>query len=435
MMRWQKASALVAAGLIALTGCDLSVTEMPLPGGPDLGDNPYTVKVEFRDVLDLVPQSSVKVDDVTVGKVDEIDLRGYTAIVTLRLRDDVDLPDNAIAEIRQTSLLGEKFVSLSPPETGAATGKLGNNDTIPLDRTGRNPEVEEVLGALSLVLNGGGVAQLKTIASELNNAFEGRESEVKSTLHRINDFVAQVDANKTQIVRALENVNALSVSLNKQTGTLDLALANLPQAISSIDRQRDDLVKMLQALADLSDIGTRVIQQSKAATIDSLNALAPTLAKLAQAGDDFPRSLEIALTFPFVDAVVGRNRQQALALHMGDYTNLSIQLEVDLRNGLPDPPGLPGGLSLSELLKLCATTPLDPLCKALGGVKLPPLPLPSINLPTIGLPGLPGLGGRTAPNTGRSVKGAKATGLVVGPTTHPVDSELGAMMTWGMVQR
>ena len=31
------------------------------------------------------------------------------------------------------------------------------NDIIGLDRTNRNPEVEEVLGALSLLLNGGGV--------------------------------------------------------------------------------------------------------------------------------------------------------------------------------------------------------------------------------------------------------------------------------------
>ena len=69
-----------------------------------------TVKVMFRDVLDLVPQSTVKVDDVTVGKVKKVDLKGYVAEVTLEIPGDVKLPDNARAEIRQTSLLGEKFV-------------------------------------------------------------------------------------------------------------------------------------------------------------------------------------------------------------------------------------------------------------------------------------------------------------------------------------
>jgi phospholipid/cholesterol/gamma-HCH transport system substrate-binding protein len=429
-MRMIRTFALTGVGLVALSACDLSVTSMPLPGGADLGDNPYTVTVEFRDVLDLVPQSSVKVDDVTVGKVESIDLKGYTAVVKVKVRGDVDLPDNAIAEIRQTSLLGEKFVQLAPPQA-SPTGRLSNGDRNPLDRSGRNPEVEEVLGALSLVLNGGGVAQLKTIATEVNQALSGRETDVKSVLRRISSFMKQVDDNKGAIITALDHVNDLSVSLNKQKGTLDLALADLPKAISSIDGQRDDLVKMLKALANLSDVGTRVISASKASTIDSLEALAPTLNKLAEAGDDFPRSLEIALTYPFVDAIVGRNAQQARDWHMGDYTNLSIQLDLDLRKGLPSPPGLPGGLSLTELLELCTKTPLDPLCKSLGGVNLPPLPVPSVALPTIGLPGLP----RTAPEVGSSRTTVRPSGLLVATTTHDVDPELGAVLTWGMVQR
>ena len=44
--------------------------------------------------------------------------------MTLELRNDVELPDNAIAEIRQTSLLGEKFVSLGPPADGASAEPL-----------------------------------------------------------------------------------------------------------------------------------------------------------------------------------------------------------------------------------------------------------------------------------------------------------------------
>ena len=38
------------------------------------------------------------------------------------------------------------------------------------------------------------------------------------------------------------------------------------------------------------------------------------------------------LTYPFVDAVVGTNPAQARNLHMGDYTNLSAQLDLDLGN-------------------------------------------------------------------------------------------------------
>ena len=75
-------------GALALTGCDFSVYSLPLPGGADLGDNPYKVTIEFRDVLDLVPQSAVKVDDVTVGRVDRIETQGYHAEVTVLVRGE-----------------------------------------------------------------------------------------------------------------------------------------------------------------------------------------------------------------------------------------------------------------------------------------------------------------------------------------------------------
>ena len=105
-----------------MSGCDFDVYELPLPGGADTGEDPIRVEVEFADVLDLVPQSTVKVNDVTVGKVTEITLDDYHAVVDVELRRDVELPANAVAELRQTSLLGEKFVSLGARRTERADG-------------------------------------------------------------------------------------------------------------------------------------------------------------------------------------------------------------------------------------------------------------------------------------------------------------------------
>jgi len=328
--------ALVMTGLVALSGCG-SVYDVPLPGGAKVGDNPITVHVEFRDVLDLVPQSTVKVDDVTVGRVTSVKLEGYHADVTILLPRDTELPDNARAEIRQTSLLGEKFVSLSPPVGEPASGKLGDGDVIPLARSGRNPEVEEVLGALSLLLNGGGVGQLKIIAEELNDAFGGREDEARSVLTQLHVFMGQLDDNKAGIVRSIESLNRLAVELKDQDGAIKSALDNLPAALKSIDSQRADLVKMLKALDRLSGVGVRVIKASKTSTINSLRSLAPVLEKLADAGSDLPNSLQVFLTYPFVDAAIGRDPQVARNLHMGDYTNLNARLDINVTS----PPVLP----------------------------------------------------------------------------------------------
>jgi virulence factor Mce-like protein len=358
------AAAVVAA--IGLSSC--SIYDVPLPGGPSVGSNPMTVHIMFRDVLDLVPQSTVKVDDVTVGKVSKISLKGYTADVTIKLPRSVDLPDNALAEIRQTSLLGEKFVSLSKPTD--PTGKLGDGDVIGLENSGRNPEIEEVFQALALLLNGGGVGQLKTIASELNTAFGGREASVRSIIDQLGAFMGQLDANKESIVTALENVNRLALELRRQDGTIKSALDDLPAAVKSVNGQRQDLVRMLQALSNLSSVGVRVIQASKESTIDSLRNLAPVLNAFAKSGQDMPKALQVFLTYPFIDEAVGRDPQVARNLHMGDFTNLSVNLSLDLVN-LPSIPGLAPGTSLADLVDVCNKTPLAPVCTSVQNLLSP----------------------------------------------------------------
>jgi virulence factor Mce-like protein len=327
------------SGVLVLSGC--SIYDLPLPGGADPGENPMKIKVLFRDVLDLVPQSTVKVDDVTVGKVTAIKLNGYVAQVTIEVPRTLDMPDNTRAEIRQTSLLGEKFVSLTEPQE-PGSGKLSTNDVIGLDRTGRNPEVEEVFGALSLLLNGGGVGQLKTIAAEINNALDGNEAEVKSVLTQIRTFMGQLDQNKESIVAAIENTSRLAVEIRKQDGAIKSALDNVPDTLRSVNRQRDDLVKLLEALTRLSGVGVRVIKASKESTINSLRELGPVLEGFAKAGDNFAKSFQVFLTYPFVDEAIGRDPQVARNLHMGDFTNLSVNLDLDLAElKLPGVPGVP----------------------------------------------------------------------------------------------
>jgi len=365
MTRRVKSLVCLLAVTLLTAGCSFDVYKLPLPGGPDVGPDPITVTAQFRDVLDLVPDSTVKVDDVTVGKITDVSLEGYTAAVTMQLRNDTHLPDNAVATIQQTSLLGEKFVELAPPASGASPNLLTSGDVIPIAHTGQNPEVEQVLGALSLLLNGGGVGQLQTITRELDRTLHGREGEARSVLHRVRSFAGQLDRHKQDIVRALQALDRLSRSLDSQRSTIDDTLDELPGALRSINSQRHDLVRMLKALSHLSGVGVHVIRLSKASTIDTLRNLSPVLSRLQASGDDFVKGVNVALTYPFVDDVVGRDPQVARNLQMGDYTNLDITLDLslddqgslpslptDLPTSLPTPPTLPTSLPTSEITKI-----------------------------------------------------------------------------------
>ena len=347
-MRW-----LLVTVVLVLAGCDV-----PLPGGAPSGPS-YTVTAEFADVLDLVPQAAVKVNDVTVGSVENISLHGFVAVVRLRVDKKVSLPDNANAAIRQSSLLGEKFVALANPVGESPQGTLGDGDTIPLDRTRRGAEVEEVLAALGLLLNGGGLAQLKTINEEMVKALTGREPEAKAALHQLDAFVSGLDAQKTDIVKAIEALDRLSTDLAAQRDTIGKAVEALAPGLAVLAQQREQFTTALNALKDLSTVGVRVIDASKKDTVGTLQALQPILDNLVKAGDALPKGIDFALSYPFPP-----NVQKAIT---GDFVRLHVSADID------------------------AVTILSNLAASAGGGLLPPITVPLPQLPPLPLPSLPPL--------------------------------------------
>ncbi|GAA4713230.1 MCE family protein [Phytohabitans rumicis] len=364
---------LAPALALLLGGCSLpSLADVPLPGGAPSGPS-YRITVEFADVLDLVPQAAVKVDDVTVGSVEDISLSGWTARVRLRVDKKVELPANATAAVRQTSLLGEKFVAVSPPTTEAARGRLSDGDTIPLARTRRGAEVEEVLAALGLLLNGGGLAQLKTINQELGTALLGREAEAKDALHQLDTFVGGLDRQKADIVRAIEALDRLTGRLAQQRAVIGGALDALAPGITVLAQQREQLTAALTALGELGRVGTRVVNQSKDDTVASLRALQPILDQLVRAGDDLPKSLDFMLSYPFPPNVTGAI--------VGDFVNLSITADLDAASILANLVAAAPSATSRSTPGRAATKPKQ------GGTTLPSLPgqLPDVCLPLNGI--------------------------------------------------
>jgi virulence factor Mce-like protein len=338
---------LVGASALVLSGCNFTPYSLPLPGGADVGDHPYTVKAEFRDALDIVPQGGVRSSDVTVGKITDVQLKpgSWTALVTMQINGDTRLPDNTEATIRQTSLLGEKFVSLDAPAQGGY-GRLSDGDVIGLDHSGRNPELEEVLSAAALLFNGGGLDKINTITRELNKVLDGRESDVRDLITNSTEFTQTLDRNKNAIIGALERINRLAKSTNKQEDEIDVALRDIPPALEVLDDQREDLVKLLESLDDLGDVATDVIRKSKKDTITDLRLLQPVIKGLADAGDSLAQVLRQLPTFPFSDAIVGNSLARAEAACpedtvavaragacFGDYINLDVNLSLSPEQG------------------------------------------------------------------------------------------------------
>ncbi|HTZ42882.1 MAG TPA: MCE family protein [Jatrophihabitans sp.] len=331
-LRRLRALVLALVGSLGLTGCGFhGLYSAPLPGGADLGSHPYHVLVDFSDALDLVPQSAVKVNDVSVGRVESIKLVGWMAEVQVAVNGDVTLPANAYAQLRQTSLLGEKFVSLSYPPDGevadattlAAAPHPGYAyPHIGIGRTGATPEVEEVLGALSLLLNGGGLEQIKTITHELDQAMSGHSADIRSLLSQATSLTGTLNTQKARILTAIDNLDALVRTLDHQKQILAGALDTLPQAIKILADDKDQFVTLLTSLDRLSGVAVQVVQGSTDNFVSALKSLDPVMTEFTKAGNALPKSLELLATFPFPKTAVNGIK--------GDYTNLYLTADLNL---------------------------------------------------------------------------------------------------------
>ncbi|MFL6003691.1 MAG: hypothetical protein ACJ72P_12855, partial [Nocardioides sp.] len=240
-----------------------------------------------------------------------------------------------------------------------------------------------------------------------------------------------------------------------------------------------------KALDHLSNVGIRVIKASKDSTIESFRQLVPVLTELSNTGDNFAKSFNVFLTYPFVDDVVGRDPQVARNLHMGDYTNLSVKLDVALPvgggGGGPDVPvpttpaklckklkdlpdntpigklpknlckkaaakiqkclnkpskkncqGVPTAIIKSARRAFCKDRPNNPLCD------LPPLPNPlpggGGNPPVPG-PGVPSIPGVPRAGYGPTASWSTKRGPTMRDLSRAYDPDLVALLIPGMVTR
>ncbi|CAM3127815.1 MCE family protein [Prescottella defluvii] len=391
-------ASLLAATLV-LSGCEWSgLNSVSLPGTQGRGDGAYEVEIQMPNVTTLTENSPVRVGDVTVGSVSKIAVQGWHALVTASLNGDVDLPANSTAKIGQTSLLGSAHLELAPPAGEAPTGRLADGDVIPLDRAGVFPTTEQTLSSLSVVLNGGGLAQLQDITSELNKALDGREDSVRDLLPQLDTLVGSLDRQRNEIVSAMEGINRLADTAAKQTDTISNALDGIPPALEVLVDQRQDITNAMVSLGQLSDVADRLIKESGDDFATNVRALIPTLTALANSGESLTQVLGVLLTFPFPQA--GLNN-----VIRGDYANLGMtidltvpRLELNFLSGTPmggrlsSPEGIlakDAGVAgqaqdpLRAPLQTPAAKPADePNTAGAGGIQIP-------GLPPINIPGLP----------------------------------------------
>ncbi|WP_254205206.1 MCE family protein [Nocardia alni] len=370
----------IVGSLTVLSGCSRfsGVNSVQLPG-TELKGRGFDVVVEMDDIQNLVNNSVVKSGNVDVGIVESIGLDGWHARLTVRLNDSAALAANVSAKLGQTSILGAQYLELDvPPGQQADNGLLHAGDVIPLARTAAYPSTDRVLSALSVVLNGGGLEQIRTIVAQADDVIDGRQDTLRELIENLHTFVTGMNAQRGDIVRAVDSVDRLSGTLAAQTNTIDKGLTTLAPAFGVLEDQQHQLTDTLGSLGRFGQIAQQVLAASRGGLVDDLNNLRPVLAQLSAAGANLPKALDIAATIPFPVSTIDRAIR-------GDFINLYLTVDLSA-NGVLNKilPSIPKGA-------LESVVAIDHVVDPLIAPTRTPVPGPAPAIP--GLPPLPALAG------------------------------------------
>jgi phospholipid/cholesterol/gamma-HCH transport system substrate-binding protein len=245
---------------------------------------PLTITANFSSATGLYPGDEVRIAGVRVGTVESITPQSTQAVVTMNVDHGVRVPADAKAVIVAQNLVAARYVQLAPLyKPGEA--RLGDNATIPLERTAVPVEWDEVKtqlsrlatdlgpqGALSTssagrfiesaanALDGNGDKLRQTLAqlSQLARILANGSGDIVATIENLQTFVAALRDSSDELVQLQNRLATFSTVLDDSRTDLDAAVSNLGVALGEVQRfiagTRDKTAEQVQRLANVTQV-------------------------------------------------------------------------------------------------------------------------------------------------------------------------------------
>ena len=216
----------VAVLAAALSGCS---------SNPFSADT-ITVTADFDNAAGLYVGNEVAILGMPVGKVESIEPNGDNVRVSFTVKEDVQVPADAMAVTLSTSVLTDRHIELTPPYREGPT--LANNDHIGVDRTRTPIEIDRVLAMadkLGTELDGdrngnGPIADILDVGSAVTagngDKIRTALSQLASALRMSSDGGA---ATRDQLTSIVENLDVLTPAAADNDATIREFGSNLRQ--------------------------------------------------------------------------------------------------------------------------------------------------------------------------------------------------------------
>ncbi|MGA6209149.1 MCE family protein [Nocardia testacea] len=243
---------------------------------------PTTLRAVFGTATAIYPGDDVRVSGVKVGTIADIEPRGTTVEMELRIDRGVEIPAEAGAVIVAQSLVDSRYVQLTPAYRGAGE-TLPDGAVIPLERTAVPVEWDEIKTQLTrlatelgpdgdkssgpagrfidsaadaLAGNGDKLRQVLAQLSGVGRILANGSGDIAETIKNLQIFVTALRDSNVQIVQFQNRLATLTSVLDSSRSDLDAALNNLAIAVGEVQRfvseNRDKASEQVGRLADVT---------------------------------------------------------------------------------------------------------------------------------------------------------------------------------------
>jgi len=354
-----------------------------LPGG-----GTRTVTADFPRAVSLYKGSDVKILGVSVGKVSDVTPIGTKVRVKFTYDDKYKVPADAKAVVISPSIVGDRFIQLTPVYRGGPV--LKDDARLGLDRTATPLELDEIFGSINDLTKAlgpegankpdqTGTGALTRLLDSTARNFGGQGLQFNQTLKNLSRLTKTLADNKDELFGTVSEIEKFTQALSANDETVRRFNDSLASGAQLLADERADLAAVLQNLSVAMTQVRSFVSENKAAlttNIKGLNQISKTFAKnrdaLEESLKDAPEALNnLALAY---NEKAGTLDTRA---NVGETVNqLTAKPSVVLCALLPDACGplktVLGVLGLGRAPALTSqssrVTVVEPIDKTLGGL-------------------------------------------------------------------
>lgn len=236
-----------------------------------------TYKAEFAEAAGLRPSDEVRIAGVKVGKVTDVELAGDRVLVSFQMKG-AEMGDRTRADIRIKTVLGRKFMAVTPDGDGAMDG----GDTIPLDRTSSPYDVTDAFRGLATTVEDIDSDQLAQAFTTLADTFRDTPDEVRATLEGLSRLSRTLSSRDAELKRLLARSKGVTQVLAARDQDLVSLLADSSLVLDELRRRREAIDGLLRSTTQLSEQLTALTRENRATLAPALQRLRGVVTVLRQ---------------------------------------------------------------------------------------------------------------------------------------------------------